>query len=156
MLQLHASWVDERRPKQGWWLVVGDRSLPGVSTPSDPPEPDPHDELPPPVDFGEDVAEEAPATAPTMSTPRPAANGLGTAAGVLGIVGAVLFWFPGVNLVLAVLALVFGLIGLTRGRREGLATGMAITGIVLGSLGVLVWVLFIVFVGMLGLLDSLG
>lgn len=115
--------------------------------------PDPHDELPPPPDLGDDPADETPAT-PTPR-PRPGANGLGTAGGVLGIVGAVLFWFPGVNLVLAVLALVFGLIGLSRGRREGLATGMAITGVVLGSLGILVWVLFVVFLGVVGMLDSL-
>jgi hypothetical protein len=64
-----------------------------------------------------------------------ATNRPGTAGGVLGIVGATLFWLPGINLLLALSALIFGLIGLSRGRKEGLPIGMAVTGVVLGALG---------------------
>jgi hypothetical protein len=79
--------------------------------------------------------------------PRPT-NGLGTAGGVLGIVGAALFWFPGVNFVLALLAFILGLVGLNRGRREGLPIGMAVTGVVLGTLGIISIVGLFVLIGL--------
>lgn len=75
---------------------------------------------------------------PTMAQPR---NGLGVAAMVLGITGAVLglavflFWMSWLP---ALLALVFGIIGLGNARK-GLATnkGMALTGLILGAVGLL-------------------
>ncbi|MBT2511025.1 DUF4190 domain-containing protein [Streptomyces sp. ISL-98] len=75
---------------------------------------------------------------PQMTQPR---NGLGVAALVLGIAGVVLglavflFWMSWLP---ALLALVFGIIGLGNARK-GLATnkGMALTGLILGAVGLL-------------------
>lgn len=75
--------------------------------------------------------------APQQPPPQQMRNGLGTAALVLGIIGVLcglvplLFWVAGV---LAVLALVFGFVGIGRARR-GQATnrGMAIWGTSLGA-----------------------
>jgi serine/threonine protein kinase len=66
---------------------------------------------------------------------RSEASGLATAALVLGIVGFLLCWFPFINLILGILALVLGI----KGQKDanGLAStnkGAAIAGVVLGSL----------------------
>src|SRR6266516_433141 len=71
--------------------------------------------------------------------PRPKNNGLAVAALLCGI-GQFLGWFifllPG--LVAALLALIFGLVSIRQMRRTGEAgRGMAVTGVVLGGLGVL-------------------
>ncbi|MEW1720824.1 DUF4190 domain-containing protein [Streptomyces sp. NPDC093109] len=69
------------------------------------------------------------------------ANGLGTAALVLGIISVVAFCFWGVNIVLAVLALIFGIIGRRRANRgEATNGGMALAGIVLGAVGIVLGV----------------
>lgn len=68
--------------------------------------------------------------------PGPMSNGFGTASLVLGILGVVLFWFPVVGLVLAVLALVFAVLGRRKvSRHQASNGGMAIAGLVLGILG---------------------
>lgn len=75
-------------------------------------------------------------------------NGLGTAALVLGIIGAVsglvplLFWLAGI---LGILALVFGLVGRSRAKR-GQATnkGLATTGAVLGLVSLVLSVVGVV------------
>jgi hypothetical protein len=73
---------------------------------------------------------------PAWGGPAPA-NGLGTAAMVLGIVAVVGFCLYGVNIILGILALIFGIIGLGRAKRgEATNRGMAIAGIILGSVGV--------------------
>lgn len=70
-------------------------------------------------------------------------NGMGTAALVLGILG--FFCFP---LISSLLAIIFGRIGMTRAD-QGLATNrgtakagfiLGIIGIVLGGLGLIIWV----------------
>lgn len=74
--------------------------------------------------------------APAPHQQQPARNGLGTAALVLGIIGALaglvplLFWLAGI---LGVLALVLGLVGRGRVKRgEAVNKGVTITGAVLG------------------------
>ncbi|MER6771363.1 DUF4190 domain-containing protein [Streptomyces bacillaris] len=68
--------------------------------------------------------------------PQPS-NGLGTAALVLGIISVVGFCMYGVNIVLGILALIFGIIGLGRAKRgEATNRGMAIAGIITGSVGI--------------------
>ncbi|MFM8323645.1 MAG: DUF4190 domain-containing protein [Pirellulaceae bacterium] len=75
-----------------------------------------------------------------LDTPQ---NGMGTAALVLGILG--FFCFP---LISSLLAIIFGRIGMTRAD-QGLATNrgtakagfiLGIIGIVLGGLGLIIWV----------------
>lgn len=105
---------------------------PGLTAPSPPP---------PPLQYGVSGPHQAPAYAAAPT------NGLGTAAGVLGIVGAVLMLIPFINviaIVLGALALIFGFIGLKRAPRLGGAgRGMAVTGIVLGVISVALPILFI-------------
>ncbi|MFJ7060362.1 DUF4190 domain-containing protein [Streptomyces griseobrunneus] len=70
--------------------------------------------------------------------PQPS-NGLGTAALVLGIISVVGFCMYGVNIILGILALIFGIIGLGRAKRgEATNRGMAIAGIITGSIGIVI------------------
>ncbi|MFB7533224.1 DUF4190 domain-containing protein [Streptomyces sp. NPDC056178] len=70
--------------------------------------------------------------------PAPA-NGLGIAAMVLGIIAVAGFCMWGLGVVLGVLALIFGIIGRGRVRRnEATNGGMALAGIILGSIGIVI------------------
>ncbi|MEU0834256.1 DUF4190 domain-containing protein [Streptomyces sp. NPDC056231] len=70
--------------------------------------------------------------------PAPA-NGLGIASMVLGIIAVVGFCMWGLGVVLGVLALIFGLIGRGRvSRGEANNGGVALAGIILGSLGIVI------------------
>lgn len=70
--------------------------------------------------------------------PAPA-NGLGIASMVLGIVAVVGFCIWGLGVILGVLALIFGLIGRGRvNRGEANNGGVALAGIILGSLGIVI------------------
>jgi hypothetical protein len=58
---------------------------------------------------------------------------------VCGIISVVLGWVPvlfAVGAVLAVLAIIFGIVGLRRARRSGRRRGLAIAGLVTGAVGV--------------------
>lgn len=70
---------------------------------------------------------------------RRTTNGAATAAVVMGSVGVALAWIPFIVLfgaVLAVLALVFGIIGVKRSRTSGVGRRASIAGIVMGGLGI--------------------
>jgi hypothetical protein len=72
-------------------------------------------------------------------------NGVGTAGGVVGIVAAVLLWFPYVGLILGVIGVVLGAVGLSRSNRlYGAGKGMSIAGIVCGGVALIINILFIV------------
>ncbi len=74
-------------------------------------------------------------------------NGIAVAALVCGIIGMLIAWIPFITfggLVLAILGLVFGIIGLRRSNTVGKGRGQAITGIVTGSIGLALAVLGIV------------
>ncbi|MFF0447060.1 DUF4190 domain-containing protein [Streptomyces sp. NPDC004609] len=75
-----------------------------------------------------------------------AQNNMGVASMVLGILSVALFCLYGVvGLVLGVLALIFGIIGRKRaGRGEATNPGQALAGIILGSIGMLIGLAFIV------------
>ncbi|MFD7324602.1 DUF4190 domain-containing protein [Streptomyces sp. NPDC059875] len=74
------------------------------------------------------------------------ANGMGTAAMVIGIVAVVGFCLYGLGVVLGILALVFGIIGRKKVQRgEANNGGMATAGIVLGAIGILVSAVFLGF-----------
>jgi hypothetical protein len=76
-------------------------------------------------------------------------NGIAIAAGVCGIVAVVLCWIPFVDylsIVLGVLAIIFEVIGVRRADAFGSGRGMAITGIVCGSVGLAIAFLFLVLI----------
>ncbi|UNO39682.1 DUF4190 domain-containing protein [Streptomyces sp. MST-110588] len=82
---------------------------------------------------------------PVGTLPAPPGNGFGTAALVLGIVGAVLGISVVFGIVLGVLAIIFGGIGRSKAARgEAANGGTALAGILLGVLALLVSVLMIV------------
>ena len=66
-------------------------------------------------------------------------NGAATAAVVMGSIGVAIAWIPFIVLfgaILAVLALVFGILGLKRSRAAGVGRGASIAGIVMGGIGI--------------------
>lgn len=75
--------------------------------------------------------------------PAPA-NGLGVAALVLGIIGVVAFCMWGLGVILGILALIFGIVGRGRAKRgEATNGGMALAGIILGSVAVVISAAFL-------------
>ncbi|AWL40867.1 MULTISPECIES: DUF4190 domain-containing protein [unclassified Streptomyces] len=90
---------------------------------------------------------------PAWGGPAPA-NGLGVAAMVLGIVGVVGFCMWGIGIVLGVLALVFGIVGHGRVKRgEADNGGMALAGIILGSVSIVIGGVFLVLL-IIGVTDG--
>ncbi len=72
-------------------------------------------------------------------------NGLGIAALVLGILALVFCWTIFGGIIFGIIAIPLGLIGRARAKRgEASNGGMALTGVILGALGLLVSVGFIV------------
>ena len=76
---------------------------------------------------------------------RPASNEkskMATAGMILGIIGACL-----ISLLLSVLGLIFGIIGLTQvNSGKGANKGQALAGIILGAVGIVLYILFQIFV----------
>ncbi|MGI8759325.1 MAG: DUF4190 domain-containing protein [Acidimicrobiales bacterium] len=76
---------------------------------------------------------------------RPPSNGMGTGAMVVGIVALLLSWIPFLGLILAIVALVLGIIGLKKVKRgEATNKGQAVTGVVTGAIAAAIGVAFIV------------
>jgi hypothetical protein len=77
-------------------------------------------------------------------------NGVGTAAGVLGILAVILTFIPYasfIGIVLGILAVIFGGVGISRANRIGGAgKGMAVTGLVLGLIAVVLAVILLIAV----------
>ncbi|WP_405940505.1 DUF4190 domain-containing protein [Streptomyces sp. NBC_00726] len=74
------------------------------------------------------------------------ANGMGIAALVLGIIATAGFCMYGLGIVLGVLALIFGIIGRGRAQRgEADNGGVALAGIILGSIGIVISAAFLGF-----------
>ncbi|MFJ9031235.1 DUF4190 domain-containing protein [Streptomyces sp. NPDC102274] len=79
---------------------------------------------------------------------QPPANGMGVAAMVLGILSVCLFCLYGIGgIVLGVLALIFGIVGRKRVQRgEANNEGQARAGVILGSIGIALGVIFLGFI----------
>lgn len=72
-------------------------------------------------------------------------NGLGTAALVLGIIGVVLCWIPFTGWALNILAVIFGGVGMGRAKRgEATNKSSALAGLVLGAIGLAVWIVIVI------------
>ncbi|MBV8528887.1 MAG: DUF4190 domain-containing protein [Candidatus Dormibacteraeota bacterium] len=80
----------------------------------------------------------------------PQSNGIAVAAGVVGIISLLGGFVPFVDFLSipgAIVAIILGIIGLQRANRMGgTSRGMAITGIVTGSVALVLVTVFIVFV----------
>jgi uncharacterized membrane protein len=80
----------------------------------------------------------------------PPSNGIGTAAGVVGIIAIVLIFIPYLDflgVVLGLLAIVFGGLGVSRANRMGgRGKGMAVTGLVLGIIAVALFAILLIIV----------
>jgi hypothetical protein len=84
--------------------------------------------------------------APGYAVPQQG-NGLAVAALVLGILSVVFSWVPFFDWVLAVLAVIFGAVGIsTANKRMGAGKGMAVAGLVLGLITVVLGIVFVIFV----------
>ncbi|WP_299533269.1 DUF4190 domain-containing protein [uncultured Streptomyces sp.] len=84
-------------------------------------------------------------------------NGMGTAALVLGIVAVVGICFGGIGALVGIPALVFGVLGRGRAKRgEANNGGMALAGIILGSIGVVAGAAFLGFIVWAGMQDGAG
>jgi hypothetical protein len=89
-------------------------------------------------------------TPPPSSGGGGGSNGMAIAALVLGIVAVVLFFTCGLGIFAGVLALVFGFLGLGRSKASGQGKGMSLAGLVLGAIGIIGGILFIVLVFFVG------
>jgi hypothetical protein len=78
--------------------------------------------------------------------PQQQSNGMAVTALVLGIIGAVLFWLPIVGWILAILAIIFGGVGIARANRGASGKGMAIAGLVLGIASIALYVIVVIAV----------
>jgi hypothetical protein len=67
-------------------------------------------------------------------------KGFGIAALVLGLVGVVLLWLPYVNIICAILAIIFGILAIVKTTSKGLG----IAGLVLGAVVILIGVILII------------
>ncbi|MBU0979638.1 MAG: DUF4190 domain-containing protein [Nanoarchaeota archaeon] len=76
-------------------------------------------------------------------------QGLAKASLVLGILALVLVWLPGINIILAILAIVFGIISLVKlGKNKELGgKGLSIAGIIMGGVGVILTPISLAFIG---------
>jgi hypothetical protein len=140
----------------GWWQASDGRWYPPDARPGVPPPPEAASagwsSPPGGPSSGWDIPQ-APGSSssggwaqPSVSQYRTSTNGFAVAALVLGIIGipAVLVL---VGLLLAVLALIFGLVARSQIQRSGGAQGgggMAVAGIVLGGVGIVLEVIIIV------------
>jgi len=74
-------------------------------------------------------------------------NGMAVAAMVLGILGLVLSFVAGAGFICGLLGLIFGIIGIKKaGRIGGKGKGMALTGLITGSIGMLINLIIIAVV----------
>jgi len=68
---------------------------------------------------------------------------MAVAALVLGILSLILSWLLVVDFILAVLAIIFGAVGLSAAaKRGGAGRGMAIAGLILGALTIVLGIIF--------------
>ena len=80
-------------------------------------------------------------------------NGLGVAGFILGILAAIFCWCPILNWILAILAVVFGLIGCFGAKK---LKGLAIAGVILGIAAICFYKFYIVPTAVGALTDALG
>ncbi|HTP15633.1 MAG TPA: DUF4190 domain-containing protein [Streptosporangiaceae bacterium] len=76
-------------------------------------------------------------------------NGFAVKSLVTGLIGVALGWVPFANLVLGVIAIVFGALGLRQANQgQSTAKGMSIAGLVLGIIAVITGVVLLIAIGL--------
>ncbi|MCD2188853.1 DUF4190 domain-containing protein [Actinomycetospora soli] len=85
----------------------------------------------------------------TATPPPKPKNGMGTAALVFGILGLLTcWWLPIIGFLFGLLAVIFGVIGRGRVRKQQATNGgVALTGLLLGLLSVIVNIILMIVVG---------
>jgi type II secretory pathway pseudopilin PulG len=71
-------------------------------------------------------------------------NGLAIAGMVMGILAIVLFWTSFIDLIIAILAIVFSIVGLRKARTVGVGRGAAMAGLITGIVGLVLATILIV------------
>lgn len=94
------------------------------------------------------MSDQASYASPGQAPARTGGAGFAIAALVLGILAVLSCWTVVGGILLGLVAIILGIVGWRRANR-GAATGkgMAITGVVLGTIGLLLSVVFVVFIG---------
>jgi hypothetical protein len=82
------------------------------------------------------------------------ANGLATASLVLGILSVVFFWLGFFGIIMAILAVVFGAVGLSRAGGGAPNRGLAVAGLVLGIVSILLFVVVVLALIQIGQTSS--
>lgn len=90
-----------------------------------------------------------PQTVYVQSAPAPG-NGLGVAGFVLGLLGLIFCWVPGLGITMALLGVILGGVGISTGKKKGAPTGLAIAGLVLGIIALIPAILIIAAVASVG------
>ena len=86
--------------------------------------------------YGQQYGGAAPGPGWSGEAPTQARNGVGITALILGILTIIAFWIPFVSILLALAAIIFGIVGLRRvSKRIANNRAMPIIGIVLGVIG---------------------
>ena len=78
--------------------------------------------------------------------PQQQGNGIATAGMVCGIIGVVLFWLPVIGWILAILAIIFGGVGISKANKGAPNKGGAIAGVVLGVVSIVGYVVLVIAV----------
>lgn len=76
--------------------------------------------------------------------PAPRVSGFAVTALVCGVVGLVLCWVPGVDVILGIIAATFGALGWHQASKGRPGFGMAIAGMVLGIVTLVVFTVLII------------
>src|SRR5207245_6429985 len=82
---------------------------------------------------------------PQYPPPR-TGNGKAIASLVFGIISVLFFWTSVIDVVPAILAVVFGSLAISDAKRSGQPRGMALSGFILGLVGALSAMVFTIFV----------
>ena len=111
-----------------------------------PAQPEPYGAVPP---AAQQPTYAPPQTVYVQNTPTPG-NGLGVAGFVLGLLGLIFCWLPGLGITMAVLGIILGGVGIATGKKKGAPVGLAIAGLVLGIIALIPAIIIIAAVASAG------
>ncbi len=136
-------------PPAGGFPPPPPAGVPPVPPPSVPPPPGGY---PPPPPAGYPAPTYPAAGYPGGQAPKQGAGALSIIAFIVSIVALVLFWFPFVDVGVAVIALILGIIAWVAAKKAGRPAGLAIAGTIISILALIVGI--IVSIGFLLLISK--